>query len=144
MAHYYRALEVTATQEQAFDYIADFTHAVWDPATLACAKVTDGLIDVGTTFVLKAKSPIGSIDMPYTITEYEPHRRLVLEGESRMMRWVDVITCESTKGGTLVGYDASLTLRGILNLGDLFLRPMFKRFGDDATDGLIEALDGLA
>ena len=143
MAHYFRSLEVEATQEQAFDYVADFTHAVWDPATLACEKVTDGPIGVGTIFMLKAKSPMGTMDLPYTITEYEPHTRLVLEGESSMMKYVDVITFESRDGGSVVGYDAVITLKSVFALGDLFFRPMFKKIGDDATDGLRDALNAI-
>lgn len=144
MAHYFRSLEVNATQEQAFDHVADFTNAVWDPATLACEKVTEGPIGVGTTFMLKAKSPTGTMDLPYTITEYEPHTRLVLVGESSLMSYVDVITFESREGGAVVGYDAVITLKSIFRLGELFFRPMFKRIGDGATDGLIEALNKLA
>jgi hypothetical protein len=141
MAHYYRALEVNTSQEDAFDYVADFTHAVWDPATLACEKITEGPIGVGTTFMLKAKFLTGSMDLPYTITEYVPHSRLVLEGESTLMKYVDVITFEPQQGGTVVGYDAVLNFKGLLGLGEFFFRPVFKQIGDSATDGLIKALN---
>jgi len=143
MAHYFRALAVNSNQEQSFDYVADFTHAVWDPATLACEKVTDGPIGVGTTFMLKAKFLIGSMNLPYTITEYIPHTRLVLEGETSMMKYVDVITFESRDGSAVVGYDAVLTFKGLLGLGEIFFRPAFQQIGDGATDGLIKALNQL-
>lgn len=144
MAHYFRSLAVATTQEQAFAYVADFTHAVWDPATLAAEKVTAGPIGVGTTFMLKAKFLTGSMDLPYTITAYDPHTRIVLEGESSLMTWVDVITFEAQDGGAVVGYDAVITFKGILGLGEVFFRPAFKQIGDHATDGLRDALNKLS
>ena len=143
MAHYFRALEVNAAQEQAFDYVADFTHAVWDPATLACEKVTDDPIGIGTTFVLKAKFLAGSMDMPYTITEFIPHSRLVLEGETWLMKYIDVITFKPHQRGAIVGYDAVLNFKGLLGFGEYFFRPVFKQIGDRATDGLYDALNRL-
>ena len=143
MAHYFRALEVAASQEAAFNYVADFTHAVWDPATLACEKITEEPIGVGTTFMLKAKFLIGSMDLPYTITEYEPNSRLVLVGETRLTKYIDVITFEHRGEGAVVGYDAVLTFKGLLSLGEIFFRPVFKKIGDGATDGLIRALNRL-
>ncbi len=143
MAHYFRNLVVKTTQEEAFEYVADFTHAVWDPATLACEKVTDGPIGVGTTFMLKAKFLTGSMNLPYTITEFEPYTRLVLVGETGMMKYIDVITFEARSGGIVVGYDAALTFKGLFGLGEIFFRPAFKQIGDSATDGLINALNQL-
>ena len=140
MAHYFRALSVSIPQERVFNYVADFTHAVWDPATLACEQVTDGPIGVGTTFMLKAKFLTGSMNLPYTITEYEPNSRLVLVGESSLMKYVDVITFEPREEGTVVGYDAVLTFKGLLGLGEIFFRPAFQQIGDRATDGMLEAL----
>jgi len=136
MAHYFRALDVNVTQEEALNYIADFTHAVWDPSTVAC--------EVGTTFMLKAKFLTGSMDMSDTISEYTPYSRLILEGETSLMKYIDVITFETRNGGAVIGYDAVLTFEGLLGLGEIFFRPAFKQIGDGATDGLIKTLNQLA
>jgi hypothetical protein len=143
MAHYFRTIKVDTGLEQSFKYVADFTHTVWDPATLSCEKVTDGPIGEGTTFLLKAKFMTSSMDLPYTITEYIPLSRIVLSGETRLMKYTDVITFESNQGGTLIGYDAVLSFKGLFGLGEIFFRPAFKQIGDRATDGLHAALDRL-
>ena len=62
--------------------------------------------------------------------------------ESRLLTSLDTITVVGDGTGSIVTYDAELTLNGLLGLTDPILGLAFKRIGDRAATGLIEALDG--
>ena len=55
---------------------------------------------------------------------------------------LDTITVVGDGSGSVVTYDAELTLNGPLRLADPLLGLSFKRIGDRAAAGLIRALDG--
>ncbi len=59
-----------------------------------------------------------------------------------MFTSIDLITVQTDDEGTLVTYDAELTLNGVLGLADPLLRLAFGRIGDKAAAGLREALEG--
>jgi len=134
--------------ERTFAFITDFRNAKqWDPRTFAVEKTTPGPIGVGTIFMLSgsmirktalvARLPIPqsvlAMPLPYEVTAFEPPHRLVLEGESRALRYRDEITFAVEGQQTRVRYAAELALKGILGIGEPLLRLMFKRIGDDAT-----------
>ena len=62
--------------------------------------------------------------------------------KSRFLTSLDTITIESDGEGSIVTYDAKLTLNGPLALADPILGLSFGRIGDRATAGLIRVLDG--
>jgi hypothetical protein len=76
----------------------------------------------------------------YRTTEWDPPRRLVLSAESRLLRSVDAIRVEPREGGSLVTYDARLTLKGIARFLDPALGILFRRIADRAVPGLQRAL----
>ena len=59
-----------------------------------------------------------------------------------MFTSLDRIDVTPDGDGSLVRYDAELTLNGPLRVFDLFLKPAFGKIGDRANRGLIRALDG--
>jgi carbon monoxide dehydrogenase subunit G len=148
MARYETSFLVPRSPEATFAFISDFRNALkWDPRTYAVEKVTDGPIGFGTTFLLTGgmipksgivtrrlpKALLGGMPLPYKVTWYDPPREFVLEGESPIFSYEDRITFAGEGSGTRVTYSARLDFKGILSVGELPLRLVFKRIGDDAT-----------
>lgn len=82
------------------------------------------------------------LTLRYRTTNFEPSTNLVARAESRIVTSLDTITVTSTDHGSIVTYDAVLTLNGPLKLADSVLGLAFGRIGDRAAKGLIAALDG--
>ena len=78
----------------------------------------------------------------YRTTRYEPPTAIVVRAASRFLTSLDTITVGTDDAGSIVSYDAELTLNGPLGLADPILRLMFGRIGDRAAAGLIRVLDG--
>ena len=78
----------------------------------------------------------------YRTTRFEPPTSLVVRAESRLLTSLDTITVTSDAAGSIVTYDAELTLNGPFGLADPILRRTFGRIGDRAAAGLIRVLDG--
>ena len=82
----------------------------------------------------------GTTVMRYEVKEYEPPRRILLVARTAFLTSVDEVRVEAAGAGSLVTYDATLTLNGPLGLFDLFLRPALRRIGDRAAAGLRRVL----
>ena len=78
--------------------------------------------------------------MTYTVTAWEPKRRVVLEGIGSRIRATDEITFEATSSGTRIGYTADLRLPGPLRVFEPLLGKRFQTLADDAMAGLRRAL----
>jgi carbon monoxide dehydrogenase subunit G len=124
-----------------FAYVSDFRHATWDPR-VSEARRTDGTgpVGVGSAFELVSPLPVGSITFPYRIIRFEPPRRVTLEGQTWFARYIDDITFETDGMGTRLNYDAKFDLKGVLRLGGPLMQIMFRRVGDDATRGIVNAV----
>ena len=83
------------------------------------------------------------ITLRYETRLYEPDARLLVRADSSTLTSVDEVTVVADGDGSIVTYDAELTLRGVLAVFDLGLRLVFGRIGDLAAAGLREALDGV-
>ena len=143
MAHYQRTFAVEKDLPACFAYVSDFRHtATWDPMVTQATLVGGEPIRVGTTFEVISKF-IGSktVTLPYTVEEFEPNRRLVMSGTSSIMRYTDTIDFAATEAGTQISYDAKAELTGLLGLGNFVFPLMFKRIGDNATDGIQRAVN---
>ena len=77
------------------------------------------------------------IPLVYEIIEIDPPRRVLLRAETSTMTSLDEMTFDLRPGGgTIVTYDADLTMKGIAKLAELPMRLAFRRLGDNARDGL--------
>jgi hypothetical protein len=133
---------VTRPQPEAFEYTADFSNIEdWDPGVVASRKVTDGPIGVGTRFELEVKFGVGTTPMTYEITVYQPDHRVVLVGDGGKLHAVDEITFASHDNMTVIDYTADLTFRNFFRFIRPLMRPILRRVGKDALDGLAKALD---
>jgi hypothetical protein len=133
---------VTRPQPEAFEYTADFSNIEeWDPGVVASRKVTEGPIGVGTRFELEVKFGVGTTPMTYEVTVYQPDHRVVLVGDGGKLHAVDEITFASHDNMTVIDYTADLTFRNFFRFIRPLMRPILRRVGKDALDGLAKALD---
>jgi carbon monoxide dehydrogenase subunit G len=131
--------------EATFDYVANFENIVeWDPGVKAVRKVTDGEPGVGSEYDLDIQYGSSPLSMTYRITEWDPPRRIVLEGDGARSFAIDRISFLPTATGTSVEYEADIRLKGIYRAAEPFLGKLFRRVGDGAREGMDSRLRELA
>jgi len=142
MARYVATLESPRTQEDVFAYLSDFsTTQEWDPGVAEAQRLDEGPIAVGSRFNVVADFMGRKTPLVYAVVAYDAPHSITLRGENATVISLDTIAFEPTAaGGTRVSYDADLTLKGPLGLGDPLLKLVFRRIGDRAVDGLRDTL----
>lgn len=137
MARYTATLHADRPVEDVFAYLADFsTTEEWDPGVVRATRNGNGTIGVGTTFDLVASFLGRENELTYEVVEYEAPHAITLRGENATVVSLDRITTEPDGDGTKITYDADLSLKGPLKLGDPLLKLAFGRVGDRALEGL--------
>ncbi|MEZ4266474.1 MAG: SRPBCC family protein [Myxococcota bacterium] len=142
MARYTTSVQTPLAAPAAFAYMADVTHfAEWDPGVVRVSRVVGDGASVGSAYDLWFKT-VGTTLMRYVVTEYDAPRRVLLTARTRLVTSVDEIrVAPSSAGeGSLVTYDAVLTLNGPLRVFDSLLDAAFQRIGDRAAVGLRRVL----
>ena len=131
--------------EATFDYVADFENIVeWDPGVTAVRKMSNGPAAVGTAYELDLNYGGSPLSMVYRITEWDPPRRVVLEGDGSRSFAIDRISFLPTATGTVVEYQADIRLKGVYRAAEPFLGKLFRRVGDGAREGMENRLRELA
>ena len=122
MPRHHATFPVPNPVDDAFAFVQDFRNAArWDPQVTVAEKVTPGPIEVGSRFVLRSRFLGMTIQLPYTMVELETNRRLVLAGKNWLFTYRDEITFASEGEGSRLTYDATLSLRGLLAIGNPIL-----------------------
>ena len=144
MARYRGTVISTRSVGDTFDYMADFANASeWDPGTAAAVRLDDGPVGLGSTFRLDVAVGSRTTPLDYRIVAYERPHRVVLLGESDTIRSEDTMTLVATAdGGSVLTYDADLTLKGGFALANPVLGLFFDRIGDKGVGGLRDTLGG--
>ena len=143
MARYTVHVATNRSREDAFAYMSDLANfAEWDPGVRSSTLVEGERPADGTAYDVVVNGVAGPLTLRYVLSEYEPPERFVAIAESTLLKSVDTISVRATDDGSVVTYDAVLTLNGVLGLADPLLRLAFRRIGDKAAEGLIAALDG--
>lgn len=131
--------------DAAFDYVANFENIVeWDPGVTAARKRSDAPAAVGTAYDLDLNYGGSDMAMTYTITEFDPPRLVVLEGDGSRSGAVDRIAFTAVGDGTRIDYEADIRLKGLFRLTEPFLGALFARVGEGAREGLDRRLSELA
>lgn len=155
MAHYETVLSIARPTATTFDFVSDFRNAAhWDPRTYRVEKTPEGPIGVGTRFMLtggmmkeevvrRLRVPVSwaGMPLPYDVVDFDPPHGFVLEGESRLFRYRDVLEFTSRSGGTDLRYEAQLEFRGPFRVAEPLLTKLFQRIGDDATRELAATVE---
>ena len=141
MARYLVRIRSQKSPTDAFAYMANLENfAEWDPGVTRVEQVEgegpgpDAAFDVT---VKGLRTPLR-----YRTTRFDPPTSIVALAESRFLTSLDTITVEADAEGSIVTYDAKLTLNGLLGVADPILGLSFGRIGDRATVGLVRVLDG--
>lgn len=144
MARYVTSVATPKSAAEAFAYMADVTRfAEWDPGVKRAVRVAGGGPGLGAAYDLTVQAG-GTTVMRYEVKEYDAPRRIVLVARTLFLTSVDEVRVEEASRGTVVTYDATLTLNGPLRLFDPLLRLAFRTIGDRAAAGLARALSGKA
>jgi len=144
MARYVVHVHTPKSVEEAYEYMADLRNfAEWDPGVTRAELVVGDAPGPDAAFDVDVKSIGGTLTLRYETTTWAPPTALVVRAESSMLVSLDRIEVRpGDDDGTVVTYDAELTLKGPLGLADPLVGLAFDRIGDKAAAGLIEALDG--
>lgn len=142
MAGFKTTLHSPLPAEAAFDFLADLANmAHWDPGVLQAAPVEDRPPRLGAAYDVTVKGFPRPLTLRYHLTEYAPHHMFVAEARSPRLTSVDRIIIEPDhEGGSIVTYDAQLTINGLLRMADPLVGVIFDRIGRRAEQGLIENL----
>jgi hypothetical protein len=141
MARYVMSVRTPMAPADAFAYLSDLSNFdEWDPGVSRAEQVSGDGPGEGAIFELDASGTT----LRYEVEAFDPPRMVRAVARSTFITSVDTITVEPDEGtpGSIVTYDADLTLNGLLRLGDPFLKLAFGRIGDRAAKGLTEQLDG--
>ena len=124
--------------------MADLTNfADWDPGVVTSTMVVGEEPAAGTAYDVEVKSVGGTMTLRYELVEFDAPNRYLAKAESDKLTSVDVVTVEPDDGGSIVTYDAELTLNGSLGMADPVLQLTFNKIGDKAAAGLISVFDGV-
>jgi NAD(P)-dependent dehydrogenase (short-subunit alcohol dehydrogenase family) len=141
MKRLHEVIEVPRNVAEAFRYTANFgLIEQWDPGVTESEKLTPGAVALGSRFRVVIRAGLGTSEMHYTITRWEPPHRVVLEGEGDALHAIDDIRFSEVAGGTRIDYTADITLGGAAGKAEFLLGPLLERVGKRAMSGLKNAL----
>ncbi len=143
MARYIARVRTSKAHEDVFAYMADLRNfAEWDPGVVAVAQVSGEGPGAGSEYAVTVSTGRREMTLRYEVSEFDPPHGLTAVARTGLLTSTDVVSVTPSPGGTDVVYDATLTLRFPLSLGDPILSRVFNRIGDKAAAGLERALDG--
>ncbi len=142
MAHYVASVESPWERERAFDYLAAFDSiADWDPGVARARALTEDRLAVGARFEVVSSFMGREVPLVYETIEIDRPRRVLLRAETGTIVSLDEMSFDVRPGGgTVVTYDARLTLKGAARVGSPLMALALRRLGDAARDGLRERI----
>jgi carbon monoxide dehydrogenase subunit G len=143
MAKYVTTVRTPRTPEAAFAYMADLRNfEEWDPGVRSATQVIGDGPSPDAEYDVTVDAPGGGLTLRYRATEFDAPHTVTVKASSRLFTSLDRIDVTPDGDGSLVRYDAELTLNGPLGIFDPFLKGTFRKIGERANRGLIRALDG--
>lgn len=138
-----RTVRVRRPLPEVFAYLSDFTSTNdWDPGTVRTVRQSgDG--GPGTVYLNTSKFAGRETQVTYTVEKLEENRLFQLRGVNKTLVAHDTMTFRETEDGTEVRYVAQFDFKGIAKVAAPFLGPAFKKLGDEAEQGMREALEKL-
>ena len=141
MARYVTTVRSAKTPREAFAYMADLRNfAEWDPGVKAVRQVEGSGGGPDSVFDVTVVAPGPDLTLRYVTEEHDAPHNLLVVARSSVFTSIDRITVEPDGTGSVVTYDADLSLNGVLRSGDLGLRLVFGQIGDRAAAGLRRVL----
>lgn len=141
MASYTAKVQTGWTRQEAFDYLADFSSVSdWDPNIPRAECVSGPPRQLGAKFEVDFEAIGQNFTLTYETIEIEEPSKVVLRSDKTGISSLDTLTFEPSGDGTLVTYEAELTLSGPLKLADPVLQAGFDKAGAEAEGGLAKRL----
>jgi carbon monoxide dehydrogenase subunit G len=142
MARYRGTVLTDRPIEEVFDYLSDFSNVEeWDPGVVEAELLDPDPRREGARFRVVSSFLGRDVPLVYETVRFERPHRIVLRAESSTVISRDTITLESGFADrTLVSYDADLRLKGLARIGELPMRLLFRRVGEQAKAGLKQRL----
>ena len=145
MTRLHEEIETSLAPDVAFRFVADFANSSrWDPGVVSSAALDDRPLGPGSRYRLEVRMGGRAAPMEYTITTFEPDRRVVLTGRGSSVRAVDDIRFEPAGSGTRIAYTADIRLGGLMRLATPLLGRAFDRIAKDALAGMKRTLEEIA
>ena len=143
MAHFHAELEVDRPIAEVFARVADFSLTErWDPTVRRSRRLDGpGPVTLGSTYDVSVETPVRPLRLIYRVVELREPERVVFEAEDDRLRARDTIELHKNGGGTLLVWDATLSLKGLAYLLDLPLHLAFQWTGFRSLRGLQRALE---
>jgi NAD(P)-dependent dehydrogenase (short-subunit alcohol dehydrogenase family)/carbon monoxide dehydrogenase subunit G len=134
-------IEVARPIDEVFSYVSNFSNAAqWDPGVADSRKASTGTIGIGTAFELRVRFGPRSIPMTYVVREYDPPKRVLLEGKGGSVHALDDIGFAATPRGTRITYTADISLLAAFSIVEPLLKGVLDSVGKKAVWGLHAAL----
>ena len=147
MARYETEILVPRPPAEVFDYLAHFENvAEWDPGIVEAERLeadAAAAVEKGSRFRVVSSFLGSRTHLDYEVVEFEPGRRVVLEGRSDSAHAVDAIDVEPAEGGCLIRWRAEVTLKRLPALADPLFGLVFRWIGNSAVAGLRNTLGTL-
>jgi len=142
MAHYVARIRSPRSIDEAFAYMADLTNfQQWDPGVISAVQVDGEGPGAGASFDVEVKGFPRPLTLRYHLMTFDAPHRVVARAQSKALTSLDTITVSADGSGSIVTYEADLTLNGPLAIADPLVKLVFTRIGDRAAAGLRRALD---
>lgn len=140
MAEYVATIPSSWTQNQTFDFLADFRNvAQWDPSMRRAELLSGTPGRPGARYLLVMQAMGREIELEYEAIEVQRPGRFVLRSETSSAELTDTVTV--AKDGA-VTYDAKLELRGLRKIADPLASMVLTRSGEKARKSLERTLAG--
>ena len=138
MADYTATVPSSRTQEETFDYLADFrSTAEWDPSISKAVLLSGHPGELGARFAITMEQLGKEVVLEYVTLEAQRPSKLVYRAETDSLTSTDTITVAPDGAVT---YDAHIELKGLRKLADPVLEIGLTRASDKARDGLKQQL----
>jgi len=143
MPRYQTSIPSSLAPDAAFAYMAAFDNARdWDTTVTEARRLDSGPPRLGSRFHLVSRFFGRDVPLEYEITGFDEPRRLVLDVTNPTFTGRDEIDVEAASGGgSRVGYDASIDMRGLARLLTPIVSVSFKRTSAKAAAELERRLN---
>lgn len=139
MAQFVATVRTEKHADEVFAFVSDLENFVdWDPGVESSTQIERNGSGLGAKYEVKASGA----ELTYEVMEFDAPNKLVAEAKTKLLHSYDIITVEVRQGSTYVTYDATLSLNGPLAMGDIAFAQLFKKIGESAIAGLVDALEG--
>ena len=132
-------IEVPRPIDEVFAYASNFGNAAqWDPGVADSRKASTGPIGIGTAFELRVRFGPRSIPMTYIVREYDPPKRVLLEGKGDSVHALDDIGFAATPHGTRITYRADISLLGAFSIVEPLLKGVLDSVGKKPSGAFMQ------